>query len=72
MSILATVFGMMVFSHPEIKLLVLVSMRALQLFLESKNKFPSSTVRLARFIQPANGYFPIVFTDLGIVTLVSD
>ena len=43
-----TVFGMMVLLQPNIKVLLLVSMMALQLFLLSKTGFPADTIMETR------------------------
>ena len=50
--ILVTELGIDVFWHPMMRVLVVFSMMALQLFRESNVGLPSLTLRLVRLVQP--------------------
>lgn len=63
-----TEVGIMVPLHPINRVFDVVSIMALQLSRESKIGFPSSTDNEVRFMHPEKTYFPMVFTELGIVT----
>ena len=63
-----TVLGITVFLHPNIRVLVPVSIIALQLSLESYAKFPSSTETAVIPEQFTKAYSPIDVTEAGIVT----
>ena len=63
--------GITVLAHPCIRRFVLVSMMALQLFRESYTLFFSSTTMLASTLHATNTFFPIHFTDSGMLMLVS-
>ena len=65
--ILVTEFGIVVFLHPAINLLVFVSIIALQLSLLSYFVFPFSTVIEVRSGQFSKALFPILATELGMV-----
>ena len=65
-----TVFGTIVFLQPTIRVLLAVTMRALQLLRESKLGLPFSTIMLSRALQPASALAPMTAIDLGMVTLV--
>ena len=57
---------MIVFLQPLSNLLVAVSIKALQLSLESYTVFPLSTVMLSKPLQSPNTLMPISVTELGI------
>ena len=61
---------MIVFLQPLSNLLVAVSIKALQLSLESYTVFPLSTVMLSKPLQLLNTLMPILVTELGITTEV--
>ena len=65
--IIVTLFGMDVFLQPVIRVLVSVSIIALQLLRESYFKFPASTTIEVKLLHPPNGLSPILVTLLGIV-----
>ena len=65
--ILVTEFGIIVFPHPTINVLDLVSMIALQLFLLSYFAFPGSTFIELRFGHFLKKPIPIFVTEFGIV-----
>jgi hypothetical protein len=67
---LVTVFGITVLLHPVIKVLVFVSMIALQLYRESYFEFPLSTIIEDRPLQSEKAPFPMLVTELGMVTEV--
>ena len=62
-----TLLGMIVFLHPAIKVLLLVSMMALQLLRESYFVLPFSTTIEVKPEQPKNALLPIDVTLLEIV-----
>ena len=61
---------MIVFLQPHSKLLVAVSIKALQLSLESYTVFPLSTVMLSKSKQPKNALMPISVTEFPMLTEV--
>ena len=63
-----TLFGINEFLQPAIKVLVDVSMMALQLSRESYVVLPDATVIVVKLMLPAKGVVKISFTVLGIVT----
>ena len=65
-----TVFGMTLLLQPNIKVLLLVSMMALQLSLLSKTGLSVDTIMETREEQLPNALLPIVVTVWGIVTPV--
>jgi hypothetical protein len=65
-----TLFGIMVFLHPIIKLLDDVSTIALQLSRESYLGLPLSTLIEAKPLHPPKALLPIKVTLLGIVSKV--
>ena len=65
-----TELGMIVFLQPHSKLLVAVSIKALQLSLESYTVFPLSTVMLSKSKQPKNALMPISVTEFPMLTEV--
>ena len=65
--ILVTEFGIIVFVHPAISVLVFVSIIALQSFLESYVAFPFSIFIEVRLVQPAKTPLPMAVTLLGMV-----
>lgn len=64
---LVTEFGMIVFLIPNIRVFVLVSIIALQLFLLSYLGLPFSTVIVESSGQPENASFSMLVTEFGIV-----
>lgn len=60
--ILVTLFGIIVLLHPTINILVVVSIIALQLFLESYTLLPLSTSMLVKLLQLENAVCPILMT----------
>ena len=67
---LVTEFGITVFLHPTINVFVFVSIIALHLSRESYFVFPDSTFIDVKSEQPEKAYFPMLVTELPIVTLV--
>jgi len=70
LSIEVTELGMVVFLHPAMRVLVAVSIIALQLFLLSYWEFSGSTWIDDRSEHPSNAHIPIDVTDLGMEMLV--
>ena len=68
--ILVTESGITVFWQPAIKVLVAVSIIALQLLRLSYTVLPESTAMLVKLLQPRNAYFPMLVTEFGMVILV--
>ena len=64
--------GIIVVAQPAIKVLVEVSIIALQLFLESNTVFPSSTIIEVNKVQPLKADSPIDITLFPIITEVKD
>ena len=64
---LVTLLGMFVFEQPLSKVLVSVSIIALQLFRLSYTLFPFSTVIKVKLLQPENAELPMLVTLLGMV-----
>ena len=62
--------GITVFLHPAIRVLVAVSMIALQFFLLSYTVFLSSTFMLINPVQSRNAFSPMLVTLSGIVMFV--
>ena len=69
---LVTELGMVVDWHPAIRVLVAVSIIALQLSRESYIVLPLSTTMVVREEQPANAPLPILVTELGMVMEVRE
>ena len=67
---LVTLLGIMVLLHPTIKVFVLVSIIALQLFLLSYLMFPDETEMPVKPLQPLNAEEPILFTLSGMTMFV--
>ncbi len=65
-----TLLGMIVFMHPVTSVLAVVSMMALQPFLESYFGFPDSTTIVVKPLQLPKGLCEMDVTLLGIVTEV--
>ena len=63
-----TELGIIVFLQPLSNLFVAVSIKALQLSLESYTVFPLSTVMLSKPLQQKKAFSPIEVTELGITT----
>jgi hypothetical protein len=68
--ILVTLLGIVVFLHPEISVLLAVSMMALQLSRESYFVFPDSTIIEVRAEQLVKAPLPMLVTLLPMVTEV--
>ena len=69
---LVTELGMVVDWHPAIRVLVAVSIIALQFSRESYVVLPLSTTIAVRAEQPANAYRPMLVTELGMVIEVME
>ena len=67
---LVTLLGITDVEHPTIKVLLLVSIIALQPLRESYTVFPSATMISMRLLQPEKRALPISITLLGIVIVV--
>ena len=67
---LVTDEGMVVVLQPATRVLLAVSIMALQLSRESYFVLPSSTFMLVRPEQPSNALSPMLVTDEGMVMLV--
>ena len=67
---LVTLLGMVVFLQPAIRVLLAVSIIALQLLRESYFLFPLSTDIEVRLLHSLNAYLPMLVTLLGMVTEV--
>ena len=67
---LVTVLGMAVFLQPAIRVLLAVSIMALQLLRESYFVLPFATLMLVRPLQPEKTELPMEVTELGMMTLV--
>ena len=65
--ILATVEGIVVLLHPNTKVLLCVSIIALQLSRESYVELPSATEMDVRPVQPEKAEFPMLVTPFGII-----
>ena len=65
-----TLFGIIVFLQPKTKVLVVVSIMALQLSRESYTAFPEATLIEAKLSQPRNAISPMLVTLFPIVTEV--
>ena len=70
MLIVVMEFGIIVFLQPLSNLFVAVSIKALQLSLESYTVFPLSTVMLSKSMQPKNASLPISVTEFPMLTEV--
>ena len=62
--------GMVVVLQPATRVLLAVSIMALQLLRESYFVFPASTLMLVKPVQPKNARSPMLVTDEGMVMLV--
>ena len=67
---LVTLLGMTLFLHPTIRVLLEVSIMALQLLRESYFVFPSSILMEVRPVQLENASYPMLVTLAGIETVV--
>ena len=67
---LVTDEGMVVVLQPTTRVLLAVSIMALQLSRESYFVLPASTLRLVKLEQLENAPFPMLVTDEGMVMLV--
>ena len=67
---LVTDEGMVVVLQPATRVLLAVSIMALQLLRESYFVFPASTLMLVKPVQPENAPLPMLVTDEGMVMLV--
>ena len=67
---LVTLLGIMVLLHPTIKVFVLVSIIALQLFLLSYLVLFSPTLMLDKPLQYQNAFVPMLVTPSGMTMLV--
>ena len=67
---LVTDEGMVVVLQPAIRVLLAVSIIALQLSRESYFVFPASTLMLVKPVQSSNALYPMLVTDEGMVMLV--
>ena len=67
---LVTDEGMVVVLQPATRVLLAVSIMALQLSRESYFVLPASTLMLVKPVQPSNALSPMLVTDEGMVMLV--
>ena len=67
---LVTDEGMVVVLQPATRVLLAVSIIALQLSRESYSVLPASTLMLVKSVQLENTFFPMLVTDEGMVMLV--
>ena len=68
---LVTLLGIIVVLQPDIRVLVAVSIMALQLSRLSYLVLPDSTLMFVKLVQPEKALYPMLVTLLGMVMLVN-